>query len=125
MIDHHAVIADELVELRKRQRTIGQPPAGEDPLSPEHDELVGLAISGGGIRSATFALGVLEGLKQLGLLKKMHYLSTVSGGGYIGAWLSANCLRHKDWLERPQSGETMVTYDLTGDASTASEGKQE
>jgi NTE family protein len=24
-------------------------------------------------------------------------------------------MRHKDWLERPQSGETMVTYDLTGD----------
>jgi len=26
-------------------------------------------------------------------------------------------MRHKDWLERPQSGETMVTYDLTGDVS--------
>ena len=24
-------------------------------------------------------------------------------------------MRHKEWLERPQSGETMVTYDLTGD----------
>jgi NTE family protein len=24
-------------------------------------------------------------------------------------------MRHKDWLERPQTGETMVTYDLTGD----------
>ena len=57
---------------------------------------VGLAISGGGIRSATFALGVLEGLKQHGLLKGIDYLSTVSGGGYIGAWLSANCVRHRD-----------------------------
>jgi NTE family protein len=26
-------------------------------------------------------------------------------------------MRHKDWLERPQSGETMVTYDLTGDGT--------
>src|SRR4051795_11313206 len=26
-------------------------------------------------------------------------------------------MRHKDWLERPQSGETMVTYDLTGDVT--------
>jgi NTE family protein len=32
-------------------------------------------------------------------------------------------MRHKDWLERPQSGETMVTYDLTGDDSP--KGKQE
>src|SRR5215472_11744078 len=26
-------------------------------------------------------------------------------------------MRHKEWLERPQSGETMVTYDLTGDVT--------
>jgi NTE family protein len=26
-------------------------------------------------------------------------------------------MRHKDWLERPQSGETMVTYDLTADSA--------
>src|SRR5205814_10002046 len=55
--------------------------------------LVGLAFSGGGIRSATFGLGVLEYLKSAGLLKQIDYLSTVSGGGYIGAWLSANCKR--------------------------------
>jgi NTE family protein len=34
-------------------------------------------------------------------------------------------MRHKDWLERPQSGETMVTYDLTGDGTGTIEGKQE
>src|SRR6187455_285505 len=60
------------------------------------EELVGLAFSGGGIRSATFGLGVLEGLKKLGLLNKIHYLSTVSGGGYIGGWFSANCRRATD-----------------------------
>jgi hypothetical protein len=62
------------------------------------NEVFGLAISGGGIRSATFALGVLESLKCCGLLSKFHYLSTVSGGGYIGAWLSANCRRHTNWF---------------------------
>ena len=64
------------------------------------DGIAGLAISGGGIRSATFALGVLESLKDSGLLEKFHYLSTVSGGGYIGAWLSANIRRRPDWLMR-------------------------
>jgi NTE family protein len=34
-------------------------------------------------------------------------------------------MRHKDWLERPQSGETMVTYDLTGDSAETLDGKQE
>jgi hypothetical protein len=41
-----------------------------------------LCISGGGIRSATFGLGILQGLARCGLLDKFHYLSTVSGGGY-------------------------------------------
>lgn len=46
----------------------------------------GLALSGGGIRSATFNLGVLRALIHLGLLSKVHYLSTVSGGGYVGGF---------------------------------------
>lgn len=48
-----------------------------------------ICLSGGGIRSATFALGVLTGLARHKLLGKFDYLSTVSGGGYIGSWLSA------------------------------------
>jgi hypothetical protein len=52
-----------------------------------------LCLSGGGIRSATFGLGVLQGLAEIGMLKRFTYLSTVSGGGYIGSWLSAWTLR--------------------------------
>ena len=47
-----------------------------------------LAISGGGIRSATFALGVLVALARRNLLYQFDYLSTVSGGGYIGSFLT-------------------------------------
>ncbi len=47
-----------------------------------------LCLSGGGIRSAAFCLGVLQALAQKKLLSKFHYLSTVSGGGYIGGWLT-------------------------------------
>jgi len=53
-----------------------------------------LCLSGGGIRSGTFSLGVLQGLARRGLLPSFHYLSTVSGGGYIGSWLTAWCHRH-------------------------------
>jgi hypothetical protein len=50
---------------------------------------VGLALSGGGIRSATFCLGVLQELEQRGVRPLIDYLSTVSGGGFIGSWWSA------------------------------------
>ncbi len=52
-------------------------------------EAVGLALSGGGIRSATFNLGLIQALAKMDLLREIDYLSTVSGGGYIGCWLSA------------------------------------
>ena len=51
-------------------------------------EQAALCLSGGGIRSAAFSLGVLQVLAYHGLLTQFHYLSTVSGGGYIGGWLS-------------------------------------
>lgn len=48
--------------------------------------LTGVGLSGGGIRSATFCLGLFQGLAKLNLLKKIDYLSTVSGGGYFGSF---------------------------------------
>jgi hypothetical protein len=56
---------------------------------PTDQDLIGLAFSGGGIRSATFNLGVIEALAGRKLLRCLDYLSTVSGGGYIGSWLSS------------------------------------
>ncbi|AOF90197.1 patatin-like phospholipase family protein [Sinorhizobium sp. RAC02] len=53
------------------------------------EDLFGVALSGGGIRSASFCLGVLQALKARGLIPRIDYLSTVSGGGYIGASMVA------------------------------------
>lgn len=66
---------------------------GDAPLN-----LVGLAFSGGGIRSATFNLGVLQGLQEFDILRNVDYISTVSGGGFIGSWLVANVRRSAHWL---------------------------
>ena len=57
-------------------------------LSPEAG-LIGLAISGGGIRSATFNLGLFQAFDKNGVLRYCDYMSTVSGGGYIGSCLSS------------------------------------
>lgn len=58
-------------------------------------KLNALCFSGGGIRSATFGLGIVQSLAKRGLLDEFDYLSTVSGGGYLGSWLSA-------WIRREQ-----------------------
>lgn len=55
---------------------------------------VGLALSGGGIRSATFALGVLQALARRDRLRDIDFLSTVSGGGFIGSFLGRLFTRH-------------------------------
>jgi hypothetical protein len=72
------IAADEAVTVIKEAHKMG---------------LVGLAFSGGGIRSATFNLGVLQGLGKYDKLHMVDFLSTVSGGGYIGSWLEAWILR--------------------------------
>ncbi len=71
--------------------------------------LYALAFSGGGIRSATFNLGILQGLAKYNLIGKFDYLSTVSGGGYIGSWLAT-------WIKRDQSF-VKVTNRLCPDKS--------
>jgi len=65
-----------------------------------------LSISGGGIRSATFALGVMQGLAKRGLLEQFDFVSTVSGGGYIGSWLSS-------WMRRDPWGIRGISAMLT------------
>jgi hypothetical protein len=92
-----------------KRRSAEAPPAGfAEVLAAEREAIAearersgidleaplwGLALSGGGIRSATFNLGVLQALAQQRLLARFDYLSTVSGGGYIGGWLAALCHR--------------------------------
>ncbi len=80
-----ALCAAEREAIQSRRRRYGLPETADD-------NLMGVALSGGGIRSATFALGVLQALAGRDLLKNVDYLSTVSGGGYIGTsllwWLS-------------------------------------
>jgi hypothetical protein len=80
------VRAAELEYIRRRR----QPPDGPAPdVATVSDSLVGLAMSGGGIRSATTNLGVLQALSRMGLLPLVDYVCTVSGGGYMGACLAS------------------------------------
>lgn len=85
----------EAAAIQTRRRRIVDDPL-DDGVPPERsregerswsDDVAGLALSGGGIRSATFGLGVLQGLAKGDGLRRIDFLSTVSGGGYIGSFL--------------------------------------
>ncbi|WP_250634272.1 patatin-like phospholipase family protein [Pinirhizobacter soli] len=74
---------------------------------PQDAPRIGLALSGGGIRSATFCLGLIRALARNGVLHRFDYLSTVSGGGYIGSMLGR--LFHKD--VKPEAVEEGLARD--------------
>ncbi len=104
--------------------------AGQDPSqselgdapAPQRDGCSGdrgphaLCFSGGGIRSATFNLGVLQELARTGRLKTFDYLSTVSGGGYIGAWFVAQIARARnDRIEKEEARRKAKLSSLAND----------
>src|SRR5262245_55254166 len=82
------VLPSEHASINRRREILGPAPIISSATSPIYDTL-GLALSGGGIRATAIALGVLQAFNKAGVLDNLDYLSTVSGGGYIGASLAA------------------------------------
>lgn len=72
-------LSDRESELISRRRQV----AGVEDNAPR----IGVACSGGGIRSATVCLGVFQAFAKSGLLTRVDYVSTISGGGYFGSFL--------------------------------------
>jgi hypothetical protein len=118
--DHIKEEFGRLLDLERRSRvqrpTVELAPSGEPWVGKITSDDVGLSLSGGGIRSATFNLGLLQGLDRLELLKSVKYLSTVSGGGYIGGFWSS-------WLARSGSSGSASGHEplFPGTDSSASD----
>ena len=55
---------------------------------------LGLALSGGGLRTTLFHLGVVRFLRDAGLLGEMTHIVSVSGGSILGAHHALNWERH-------------------------------
>ncbi len=117
-----AAAEDELI--RQRRQAVAMPRADGDAaherraapdLRDEVDatrERVGVALSGGGIRSATFALGLCQSLAARRLLRRVDFLSTVSGGGYCGSFLTA--LFTRTWVRGVDDVEEILAGRATG-----------
>ena len=96
----------ELDEIAIR-RQAAQNAAKLEARNAKHD-LVGVALSGGGVRSGAVGLGFIPGMYEKGLLPFVDYLSTVSGGGYAGAYLSSVSLSAKKaGLSDSENGSTL------------------
>jgi hypothetical protein len=78
-------------QRRRSGKEVTTAPPGASPAP----NMVGVAFSGGGIRSATISLGILQGLARVGLLRFVDYVSSVSGGGYVSTYLGGLFLRWK------------------------------
>jgi hypothetical protein len=87
-VDFKEVLTTEIKLIVARRGAV-DPPLPKKEKKEVRDTLIGLALSGGGVRSASFNLGLLQAFFRFGLLRHLDYLSTVSGGGYIGSYLSA------------------------------------
>jgi len=94
-----ADLETKLVEARRKKAEV----------TPHDARPWGLAFSGGGIRSATFCLGLARALADHDVWRRFDYLSTVSGGGYIGSALGR--------LYTSNAGATEVTDGLKNDRS--------
>lgn len=98
------VLHQELDAIAEDKRETPPSHEGDAQTRAWRANLQALAFSGGGIRSATFCLGVLQKLAEQRQMHRFDYLSTVSGGGYIGAWFSS-LLHRRPWLNRAESSE--------------------
>jgi choline dehydrogenase-like flavoprotein len=83
-----------------------------DPVDPSRqpmgvwsENVTGLGLSGGGIRSATLNLGILQALARHRWLRRIDFLSTASGGGYIGSFLGRFFDRLRPEFPRRKRGQ--------------------
>ncbi len=79
--NYREMIEKERGDIRARRR--------DQNRGERLSNLTGIALSGGGIRSATFCQGIVTELAKRGILDRTDYLSTVSGGGYFGAFITS------------------------------------
>ena len=109
--DH--VYAHETATIRS-QRKIRQ-------QAVDAEEFSGISISGGGIRSSSFALGILQALNSGGVLQRLDYLSTVSGGGYVGSsWTWFNHLWRTGKIKAEQ-GKYFFPFGVRAEGARTSE----
>ncbi len=127
--DEQSLYRREWARIRSRRwRAFGLPPKPQTGPAHRPEDQVGLALSGGGLRSALFNDGFLQALSHRGLLRYVDYLCSVSGGGYIAGHLmtyatakrgdsaddATECGQHPEHSDAPGRSHVSVTDDVEG-----------
>ena len=100
----HVRLEDRKVNNTRSALFLQKPPADADGY------FVGLSLSGGGSRAANFGAACMFQLERLGLLQKVDYISSVSGGSIPAAYY---CLNDKDW--NPTNVQAKLTHAFASD----------
>jgi hypothetical protein len=117
------IILEEKKQLRVRRKKLNM-----EHGTPDQENWFGIALSGGGIRSATINLGFLKTLNKFGILQKADYLSTVSGGGYTHAYVQGTAKKEGSFdklftdehiASMRQHGEYMIPHKGLGKTGNA------
>lgn len=118
-LDHQEVIRSENIYLAQRRALYNQQDPEDTP--GKLNNLWGIAFSGGGIRSATLSLGVIQKLIVEDCFKQFDYMSSVSGGGYMAACFNSLMNNETDTFFIPKRyrapGEREKIPGLTADTS--------
>lgn len=114
------VLKEETELIEKRREKL----FGTDAKDKLESEKFGIALSGGGIRSATINLGFLKTLNLFKILEKADYISTVSGGGYTGAYVQAT-VKQLDGYDKLFHEEKIQHLRSYGDYMIPGQGKIE
>jgi hypothetical protein len=93
------LLVKEIIQREKEQLRLRRKKLGQESGSPGQENWFGIAMSGGGIRSATINLGFLKTLSKFGILQKADYLSTVSGGGYTHSYVQTTVKETGDFTQ--------------------------
>ena len=93
------LLAAEAAWVRERRALYAPQRCGNDG-----EDLVGLALSGGGIRSATFALGVMQALAKHGVMRRVERCGDASAGGFViglsPSWVERPCVQGRRFTRR-------------------------
>ena len=88
---------NEVIQKEREQLLLRRQKMGFERGTPDQPNWFGIALSGGGIRSATINLGFLRTLNKYSILQKADYLSSVSGGGYTHSYVQATAKETGDF----------------------------
>jgi hypothetical protein len=82
------------------------PVSALNPVVDPDPARIGICCSGGGIRSASFNLGVLQEVQDAGLMQRTEYLAAVSGGSYIASAFAMVAKTHDGGTNDPPGDDS-------------------